>query len=157
MSIVCTLMPLACHMYVTRMYSYSFVCHFCVFINHPCALVYHSYVSGMSLVCTCVSFVCHSNVLVCHLYVTRMNSYVTRMSLLCGFTMNLLASVLQGFSKSATNTSSFRRSSKLVHSYRILTGVSWKGYQILFKVCFLGSKSKTQDKTPSKQIAFTCM
>ena len=62
-------MSLACHPFVTRMYS----CVIC-----------------MSLVCTRMSFVCHSHVLVCHPYVlvchpyiTRMYSYIIRMLLVC--------------------------------------------------------------------------
>ena len=60
---VCHSYVLACHPYVTRMYSMSSVSH--------------SYVP-----------VCHSYVLLCYPYVTRMYSYVIRMSLVCGFTMN---------------------------------------------------------------------
>ena len=68
-------MSLACHSYVTHMYSY---------VNRM-----RSYGICMSLVSTCMSFVCHSYVLVCHSYVTRMCSYVICMSLVCAFTMNL--------------------------------------------------------------------
>ena len=63
MSLACTRMSSVCHLYVTRIYSYS-------------------------LVCTCMSSVCHSYVLICHSYVIRMYSYVIRMSLVCSFTMN---------------------------------------------------------------------
>ena len=44
------------------------------------ALVCHSYVIRMPLVCTRMSYVCHSYVLACHPYVTRMYSHVIRMS-----------------------------------------------------------------------------
>ena len=46
-------------------------------------LVYHSYVTRMSLICTRMSFVCHLYVLVCNPYVTRMYWFVIRMSLVC--------------------------------------------------------------------------
>ena len=92
----------------------SSVCHSYILIRHPYVTRMYSYVTGMSLVCTCsyaicmslactrMPLVCHSCLLVCHSYVTRMYSYVIRMSLVstrmysyvihmslvCGFTMN---------------------------------------------------------------------
>ena len=85
---------LACHSYVTRMYSYvirmplvctrmSSVYHPYVPVCHPHVTCMYSYVMPMSLVCTRMSCVCHSYVPICHPYVTRMYSYVMRMSLLC--------------------------------------------------------------------------
>ena len=67
MSSVCHLYVLACHPYVTLMYSYVLVCH-------PYVTLMYSYIIRMSLVC--------------HPCVTRMYSYVIRMSLVCGFAMN---------------------------------------------------------------------
>ena len=99
MSIVCTLMPLGYHLYVTCMYSYvirisflcvrisslctrmSFVCHSYVLVCHPCVIRMYSYVIRMSLVYSRMSSVCHSYVLVYFPYVTRMYSYVMPISL----------------------------------------------------------------------------
>ena len=110
-------MTFACHLYVTRMYSYvicrSLICNRVSSVYHSYVLACHlyatrmySYVIRMSLISTCMSPVCHSYVLVCHPYVTRMysyvicmplvctrmssvcHSYVIRMSLVCSFTMN---------------------------------------------------------------------
>ena len=65
-------MSLACHPYVTCMYSYvirmSLVCTCRSSICHSYVPVYHPYVTRMSSVC-------HSYVLVCHPYVTRMWFY----------------------------------------------------------------------------------
>ena len=81
-------MALICHSYVTHMYSHVIRVYLYVI---RMSLVYHPYVTHMSLVCTCMSSVCHSYVLVCHQYVTRMYLYVIHMSLVCGFTMNLFS------------------------------------------------------------------
>ena len=88
-------MPLVCHSYINRMYSYlirmslvyarilsvwtlmSFVCHSYVIVCYlyvtriySYVMLWHSYAIRMSPICTRISSLCHSHVLVCrHLYV----------------------------------------------------------------------------------------
>ena len=65
-SIVCTLMSLICHLYVTRIYPYvirmSLVYYFYILLCHSYATRMYSYAISMSLVCTRMSSVCHSHV-----------------------------------------------------------------------------------------------
>ena len=70
---------LACHPYVTRIYSYvismSLVC-----IRVTCI---YSYVIRMSLVCIRMSSICHLYVFVCHPYVTRMSPVLLVCTCIC--------------------------------------------------------------------------
>ena len=95
MSFVCTCLLSLCHSYVLECTRMSSVCHSCVLVCHPYVTRMYSYVIRISLVCTCMysyvirmSLVCHSYILVCHPYVSHMYSCVIRKSLVCGFTMN---------------------------------------------------------------------
>ena len=83
MSFICHSMYsylLACHRYVTRMYSYAIHMSPYVLVCHPYVTRMHSsacrsYVIRISLVCNRMLSVCHSYALACHPYVTRMSVY----------------------------------------------------------------------------------
>ena len=55
------------------------------FVCHSYNLVYHPYLTWVSLVCTRMSSVCRSYILLCHPYVARIYLYVVRMSLVCNW------------------------------------------------------------------------
>ena len=61
----------------------SFISTRMSFVCHSYNLVYHPYLTWVSLVCTRMSSVCRSYILLCHPYVTHMYSYVTGMSIVC--------------------------------------------------------------------------
>lgn len=131
------LLPLICHLYVTRMslvfhsmYSYVirtvFACTRISFVCHWQVLEYHSYVTGMQKCVIRMSLVYTYMSLVCHWYVTRMYSCVICMLLVVCHSCVLLCNL------------------SLRIKYKVLIQISRTPHKMLLVISYLFKRRKLQ-------------